>query len=337
VSVTATPNPVAILYGQVVPALSGTLTGVLPQDVGKVAVVFASGAGTLSPVGSYPISASLTGSAAANYVLTVVPASVTIAKAPVVVTAMSSPGSVNVGTAVTVNVSVTSTTSGVATGSVTLLDGTAVLGIVPLSLGGAVWTTSALVQGSHALSAAYAGDGNFLPGASTAATVVVGTAQDFTLATTGAASQSVPAGSAAMFNFSVAMQGSPLSSPILLTVQGVPTGATASLNPPSIVPGAPGTFTLTIQTPLARLDQRLGTQVWWAGLLIPAVAWRRRRALRGGLLLGVVLVLGGCGNRVNTAPELSHAATYTITLTATATGSTGTAIQHSTSVTLQVL
>jgi hypothetical protein len=55
------------------------------------------------------------------------------------------------------------------------------------------------------------------------------------------------------------------------------------------------------------------------------------------LLLGVVLVLDGCGNRVNTSAELSHAATYTITVTATATGSTGTAIQHSTNVTLQVL
>jgi hypothetical protein len=94
---------------------------------------------------------------------------------------------------------------------------------------------------------------------------------------------------------------------------------------------------LTIQTPYAGLDQRWGPQVWWAGLLIPLVAWRRRRALRGGLLLGVVLVLGGCGNRVNTAPELSHAATYTITVTATATGATGNAIQHSANVTLQVL
>jgi hypothetical protein len=337
VSVTAVPNPVAILYGQAVPALTGTLTGVLPADAGKVTAVFTSSAGGLSPVGSYPISATLTGSAAGNYVLTVAPASVTIAKAPVVVTAISSSGNVSVGTPVTVNVTVASTTSGAPTGSVTLLDGTAVLGMVPLPAGVAAWTTSALAQGTHALSAAYAGDGNFLPGASAVVTVVVGTAQDFTLATTGVASQSVPAGSAATFNFSVAMQGAAISSPILLAVQGVPTGATASLNPASIVPGGPGTFTLTIQTPYAGLDQRWGPQVWWAGLLIPLVAWRRRRALRGGLLLGVVLVLGGCGNRVNTAPELSHAATYTITVTATATGATGNAIQHSANVTLQVL
>jgi hypothetical protein len=341
VSVTAVPNPVAILYGQVVPALTGTLAGVLPADAGKVTAVFASGAGVLSPVGIYPISATLTGSAAGNYVLTVSPANVTIAKAPVVVTAMSSPGSVNVGSAVTVNVAVASTTSSAPTGSVTLLDGSAMLGVVPLSAGGAVWTTSALAQGTHAVSAAYGGDGNFLPGASALTTVVVGMAQDFTLATAGVASQSVPAGSAATFNFSIAMQGAAISSPILLAAQGVPTGATASLNPASIVPGAPGTFTLTIQTPFAGVNQRplrWEPQAWWAGLLIPAVAWRRRRrALRGGLLLGVVLVLGGCGDRVNTALELSHAATYTITVTGTATGATGNLIQHSANVTLQVL
>ena len=173
VNVTATPNPVAILYGQTVPALSGTLTGVLPVDAGKVTAVFASGAGVLSPVGVYPISATLTGSAAGNYVLTVAPASVTIAKAPVVVTAMSSSGSVNVGSAVTISVAIASTTSGAPTGSVTLLDGTAVLGVVPLSAGGAVWTSSALAPGTHALSAAYGGDGNFLPGSSTVSTVVV--------------------------------------------------------------------------------------------------------------------------------------------------------------------
>jgi len=340
VSVTAAPNPVAILYGQAVPALTGTLTGVLPADAGKVTAGFASGAGVLSPVGIYPISATLTGSAAGNYVLTVAPASVTIAKAPVVVTAASSPGSVNAGLPVTVNVSVASTTSGAPTGSVTLLDGTTVLGVVPLSAGGAVLTTSALAPGSHALSAAYGGDGNFLPSASAVTTVAVGTAQDFTLATTGVASQSVPAGSAATFNFSIAMQGAAISSPILLAVQGVPTGATASLNPASIVPGGATVFTLTIQTPFAGVNERplrWEPQTWWAGLLIPLVAWRRRRGLRGGLLLAVVLVLGGCGNRVNTAPELSHAATYTITVTATATGATGNLIQHSVNVTLQVL
>src|ERR1019366_2990163 len=102
---------------------------------------------------------------------------------------------------------VASTTSGVPTGSVTVLDGTTSLAVVPLSAGSASLSTSALGSGSHSLSAVYSGDANFLGGTSAAAVVTIGAGADFTLAATGATSQSVPAGSAATFNFAVAMQG----------------------------------------------------------------------------------------------------------------------------------
>ncbi len=58
------------------------------------------------------------------------------------------------------------------------------------------------------------------------------TASDFTLTATGATAQSVPAGSAATFNFSVATQGAALTSPIVISVQGIPHGASSSINPP---------------------------------------------------------------------------------------------------------
>ena len=51
-AVTIAPNPASILYGQAIPPLSGALTGVLPQDAGKVAAVFTSSAAALSPVGT---------------------------------------------------------------------------------------------------------------------------------------------------------------------------------------------------------------------------------------------------------------------------------------------
>jgi hypothetical protein len=55
----------------------------------------------------------------------------------------------------------------------------------------------------------------------------------------------------------------------------------------------------------------------------------------GGFLLAVGLT--ACGNRVNTGAESANAKIYTLTVTGTATGSAGTAIQHSASVTLEVL
>jgi sugar lactone lactonase YvrE len=371
-TLTATANPVSIAYGQPVPALSGVLTGVLAQDAGKVAGTFASNAGTSSPVGLYPIAAALTGSAASDYTVIMAPVAVSIAKAPSTVVVSASAGSIGAGLPLTLNVQAASTTSGAPTGSVTVMDGTTALSAVPLSgAGAATFRTSSLATGTHALSAVYGGDTNFLASTSAVVSVAVGApSSDFTLAGTGVTSESVPAGSAATFSFSVTPQGTALASPILLAVQGVPLGATASLNPSSLPPGGAVTsFTLTIQTPLASLDEKtlppgrapasptggdFGRLL--AILLLPVAGFARRfrrgprvpmrksgRCSVAGIASTAIicilfaLLATGCGDRVNTAEVSSHAITYTITVTGTATGPAGNALQHSTNVTLEVL
>jgi sugar lactone lactonase YvrE len=348
----ATPNAAAIVYGQTVPVLGGTLSGVLAQDAGKVTVVFTTSAGALSPVGVYPITAMLTGSAAGNYTVSVAPANLSIARAPSTAGLTASTNAVGIGMPVTLTVQAASTTSGVPTGSVTLLDGASVVAMLPLSGGGAAFTTSALLVGGHVLSASYSGDANFLPSTSAVASVAVsGAASDFTLTATGATSQTVPAGTAATFNFSVAMQGAAMASPIVLAVQGAPVGATASLNPSSLPPGGAVTaFTLTVQTPLAGMDERSrrglrgsGLRTLLALLVLPAFGLVRRssRRVRAGMFaVGscflVAMLAGGCGNRINRAESVT-AKTYTLTVTGTATSPVGTALQHSAVVTLEVL
>ena len=256
-AVTIAPNPVSILYGQAIPPLSGTLTGVLAQDAGKVAAVFTSTAAALSPAGLYPISAMLTGSAAGNYTVAVTPAAnLSIAQTPTQTSLSASTSSPGLGLPVTLSVQSSSTTSGVPTGSITLSDGSTTLSVVPLSASAATFTTSSLGLGAHNLCAAYSGDANFLPSSSATAELAVGAASDFTMTATGATSQSIPKGSSATYSFSVAMLGAAMSSPIALAVQGVPLGATSSINPSYIPPGGAVTsFTVTIQTPLATLDQ----------------------------------------------------------------------------------
>jgi hypothetical protein len=239
-----------------------------------------------------------------------------------------------------------------------LLDGAAALSVIPLAAGSAAFTTSTLALGTHTLTAAYSGDSNFLPSTSAGANVVVGAASDFALAATGSITQTVPAGSAATYNFSVATTGAALSSPIALAVQGVPSGATASLNPSSLPPGGTVTsFTLTIQTPLARLDRpaRPGPEVPPSGLLaillLPTICCARRFSLKGTARIRSMLIFAlaatscillatlatGCGDRVNTAPENVNEQTYTLTVTGTATSLAGTILQHSVNVTLEVL
>jgi sugar lactone lactonase YvrE len=356
-SVTATASPASILYGQTVPALSGLLSGVLAQDAGRLTAVFATSAGALSPVGVYPIAVTLGGSGAANYTVGATAGDLTVAKAPTLTTLSASTSAAPVGLPVTLNIQAASTTSGVPTGDVTVLDGTTVLSVLPLAAGGAAFSTSALGLGTHNLSAVYVGDSNFLASISTAASVTVGAASDFTLAATGATTQSVPAGSAATFNFSVAMQGAAMSSPITLAVQGTPAGATASLSPSLLPPGASATsFTLTIQTPLAGMDQRsqpfapgpssLAGSTVLALLVLPFAGVVSRRKRRRSMVVVLLVAASslllatlatGCGNRVNTAPESVNASSYTLTVTGTATSPAGTAVQHSANVTLQVL
>jgi sugar lactone lactonase YvrE len=356
-AITAAPNPASILYGQPIPALSGTLTGVLAQDAGNVAAVFTSSAVALSPIGSYPIAATLTGSASGNYsVSTTSAANLSIAQAPTQTSLSASTNSPGLGLPVTLTVQASSTTSGIPTGTTTLLDGSTKLSIVPLSAGGAAtFTTSSLSLGAHNLSASYSGDANFLPSSSATAELAVGAASDFTMTATGSTAQSIPAGSAATYSFSVAMQGAAMSSPIALAVQGVPLGATSSINPSYIPPGGAVTsFTVTIQTPLplAALDKPSrpfvppsaisGIQAALAILLLPMIGFARRRkavllfmAATSCILLATLAT--GCGNRINPDNESISSTTYTLTVTGTATGPTGAALQHSAVVTLQVL
>lgn len=356
----AAANPASILYGQPIPILTGVLSGLLPQDAGKVAAAFTTSAGLLSPVGLYPITAALTGSAAGNYTVALPPASLSIAQAPTLTALSASMSTPSLGLPLTLTMWAASATTGVPTGNITLLDGTNALSTIPLSAGGAAISTSALALGMHTLTAAYSGDTNFLPSTSASSNIVVGAASDFSMTAAGSTSQVVPAGSAATFNFSVATSGAALASPITISVQGLPVGATASLSPSSLPPGGTvSTFTLTIQTPLATLETRplapryskLPGSGLLAVLLLPAIRYRRRFSRKGcgrsrSIWLIVLIAASGalsatlatgCADRINTVSEDVSAKSYTLTVTGTATSPTGAALQHSVSVTLEVI
>ena len=89
-AITATATSVTVAYGQAIPAISGSLTGVLTQDAGNVSAVFSTTATSTSPIGGYPISVMLAGTAASNYTVTLTGApTVTIQKATVSVSANS--------------------------------------------------------------------------------------------------------------------------------------------------------------------------------------------------------------------------------------------------------
>jgi sugar lactone lactonase YvrE len=345
---TATITPITILYGQPIPSISGALTGILPQDASNVSATFTTAATIASPVGAYPITANLTGPAAGNYSVAPIPASLTITPAPTLITLSNLITTATTGSSITLTTHVATTTAATPTGSVTLLDGSAILFTTPLSAtGDAAFTLNSLTQGSHSFTAYFSGSTNFTPSTSVPQliTVVTGpaTGADFALAPTGATSQTIVSGTSANFTFAVQLQGA-ISSPIALAATGLPNLATASFNPPTLPPGSTtNTFTLTIATPNTVASQARRHPLTWAFLLCPfaALALRRRDHHIATKLFTIALATlplifaTGCGDRINTADALALAAkSYTVTVTGTATTSAGSILQHTASVTL---
>lgn len=198
----------------------------------------------------------------------------------------------------------------VPTGTVTLLDGTTVLGSATLnSLGLATFNTASLGSGSHSLSASYAGDAATAASASTPLTEVVsGTStgqSPFTVTIAGA--PSVMAGSAVNLLVTVAPRTGSLQ-PVQLSCVGLPTESACTFGTATL-PVNGGTTSLQISTmfPHSCEATAAGTQnagmpfagSTLAGLLLLFFP-RRRRPLKG-LLLVLVAVCGmatlmGCGN-----------------------------------------
>jgi hypothetical protein len=348
-SVSAVPVSVAMLYGQTVPPLTGSVSGILAQDAGTVSAGFSSAATQFSAPGAYPIAASLSGVGAANYTLTTMQASVTVGQAPSLVELSASPMTAALGASVMANVHVASGTSGVPTGSVALLDSLAgasgqtgaTVGISALNgTGDASFSVAALAQGSHLLTAVYTGDTNFMGSSSAPEPETIGAAAspDFSVATSGTASQVVQAGAAASYSFlvsQIAAQGVTLSSPIVLAASGMPFGATVSFSPAYLPPGSgPAAFVLTVQTPQVAWLVRTGGGVTVALLLAVPLALGRKRRWVAGALCWLTL---GCGARVNTGLQATAGSTsYPIVVTATATGVGGTVLTHTATVMLIV-
>jgi sugar lactone lactonase YvrE len=346
----ASITPTTLIYGQPIPGISGTLIGILPQDASNLSANFTTAATAFSSAGTYPIIATLTGAAAGNYAIPSPAATLTINPATTIITLSNLIATATTGSTITLTAHVASTASGGPTGSVTLLDGSLTLFTTPLSAtGDAVFTIPSITQGAHSFTALYAGSANFTSSVSAPQLLTGGTGPttnpDFALTPTGTTTQTIPSGSSADYTFTVQLQGN-MSSPITLAATGLPNLAKASFNPPIVPPGStPNSFTLTIATPntTASDNSPIHSPLTWAFLSFPIALFtlsprnsRKATKLFTLAFLSLTLLLAtGCGDRISTADSLALTAkTYTITVTGTATTSTGSILQHSTTVTL---
>ncbi len=253
---------------------------------------------------------------------------------------------------------------GTPTGTVTFLDGTAPLGQAPLTGHTASLITSSLAVGSHTITADYSGNTDFAGSASSPLTQSI---LDFSLAPTSGTSggsgtpvttQTANPGGTATYPLTVVpTAGISFPAPILLTIAGMPSGATAVITPapwtqltstswsfPAQTPLGPLSLAIQLPSAVARLDPRSRFDrelpaMAFALLLLPFAG--RLRALRKHLRTTISLLLfamagvaamaalGGCG--ATSGLFADRAKTYTVTVTATS----GT-LSHATSLTLTV-
>lgn len=342
--VTATANAASIEYGQAIPALTGSLSGVLPQDVGNVSAVFTTTAGSLSPTGRYPITATLTGPASASYsvVMSASSGSLQIAQAQSVTVEQPLAQNSYTGLPLLLTANVNSTTQGIPTGTVQFLDNGAVVATAVLVNGVASGTYLSPSVGSQSIVASYGGDGNFMTSTSQAQTATVSPVPDFTMAASGSSTQTVAEGDVANYTMTVGAQSGAFTGAVDFSAAGLPPGATVSFSPPQVVPGTASTnVTMSVQTsdvlPVAATVRRYGI-AGFACLLLPWLLVRKRGRVRPIAMCGVLTLLtgaAGCGARSISSTALDEQ-TYMLTVTGTSTNLAGVVVSHSMQVTLVV-
>lgn len=295
-------------------------------------------AATVLSAGSYSLHAAFTPTNTVDFTSASGSVSFTVAKAAPTVVLAPTAATVLAKTAVTFTATVSSSAS-TPSGTVNFYDGTTRLGSpVTLAQGVARYTTSSLAAGSHSITAAYSGDGNFSTLTSSAITETV---EDFalTVSSGSSSSQTVSPGGAADYTLQLAPTGgSKLLSAVALSVSGLPAGATATITPSTVSAGARTTkLSLSVRVPSqvaslnsgALLALLLSPFVAGAVLLFGTKTQRATRTLRLLLLILVAISVAGivaCGG-ISSLPEQN----YTLTMKATS-GS----LSHSTTLNLTV-
>ncbi|HST78919.1 MAG TPA: Ig-like domain-containing protein, partial [Verrucomicrobiae bacterium] len=135
------------------------------------------------------------------------------------------------GQSVTFTATVSSTSPGAPSGTVSFLDGANSIGSGTLSAGKATLTTSALSAGSHSITAKYSGDSTFGTSTSAALAQTVNTPPpDFTVSGngTGATSATIVAGQSANYALQLALAGGTGSLNVTISCSGAPSKATCT-------------------------------------------------------------------------------------------------------------
>jgi hypothetical protein len=207
-------------------------------------------------IGSHPVIASYGGDSAYNAATSAVLTEV-VGKIPTVTTIAASAPAQLLHTGVTFTANVIAPSPN-ATGTVTFMEGTTILGTATLSANGGVvvtlttnanaaFATTGLVTGSHQIVAVYSGDSTFAPSTSAPVPNLV---EDFTNTNSGPGSQNIFPGATTTYNFTLTPVGSTtFLNDLTVAIDGLPAGSTYTFTPSTIKAGSGSTqIVLNVQT-----------------------------------------------------------------------------------------
>jgi hypothetical protein len=247
-----------------------------------------------------------------------------------------------------------STSSGVPTGTVSFMEGTTPLGSATITNGVASLTVSTLTAGAHTITAVYSGDSTYAGSSSgTVSETVIDLNANQTV--TGGSSNdgksdvtALPGSTVnATLDFVTTLSVTKLPVPAILTVTGLPDGATVGVNPAVWAPTSGTSWTLpaattlvnpnvaiTLPSPTAKnspqsivpgWQKTASASVFLSLLLLPFSGQMRKagRRLRGSVMFTVLLLVGlaatlglsGCGtsNGFFGQPQKTYNVTMTVT------------------------
>jgi hypothetical protein len=330
----ATPAP--IIYGT---ALGGAQLDATSTVTGSF--VYTPAAGTVLAVGQHTLSAVFSpidetdySPATATVTLTVVPAIPTITVAP-------SPNPAFLSNAVAITATILSP-GGTPSGTVAFYDGETQLGSTALNSGTAVFATSALTMGTHAITAVYSGDANYQLSRSIS---IMETIEDFSIAVAAGSAGAPPTvnpGGSAEFSLVVSpVGGAMMAGALSLSAEGLPPTGTVEFSPAVVAANSGSTsITMNVKTPSLASTQSErnplgnGAIPMALGLVLLPFASRLRKARQRWIpmvllsIAGAALALGltGCGGGVTYTPR-----TFSITVAATSGN-----LSHATTVKINV-
>jgi hypothetical protein len=244
-------------YGTPIPTFTSTITGAAPGDT--FTVTYSTTATLLSDVGSYPITATVTGANIANYAtVTVVPGALAITPLATVTTVITSATPITQGASVTFTASVTYGASlPVTAATVNFYNGATLLCAATLNSSGvATCTTTTLPVGTLTITATYQATLDFASSSATVTQVV--NPGSFTLSAA-PPNQFISGPGTTVYAVTVSsVQG--FAGPVTLACSGLPADATCTFAIPTVTltgsgEGASVSTTMAVTTTMA--DARL--------------------------------------------------------------------------------